>query len=64
MGVPIAECPLQRIAREVLDKCDTLDIKSPRARAEAVAVKLATSEVAGGRSAARLVERIVDASIR
>jgi hypothetical protein len=59
MGIPIAECPLQQIARVTLDKCDTLEIKSPRARAEAVAVALAKSDVSGGRSAARLVERIM-----
>jgi hypothetical protein len=60
MGIPIAECPLQSIARSVLDNCDTLKITTPRARAEAVAAALVASGISGARSAARLAERIVE----
>ncbi len=60
----VPECPLQRIARDTLDNCDSLKITTPRARAEAVAAALAESGATGSRSAARLLERVVDASIR
>jgi hypothetical protein len=62
MGIPVAECPLQRIACDVLDKCDELKITTPRARAEAVAAALTESGISGARSAARLAERIVEPS--
>lgn len=65
MASPIAtyECPLQRVARETLDKCDSLEVASPRVRAEAVAVALAKSGLHGAISAARLLERVMDSSL-
>jgi hypothetical protein len=64
MGVPTTECPLQRIARNTLDNCDVLKVITPRERAEAVVAAFVSSDVAGSRSAARLLERIMDSTLR
>lgn len=58
MGIPITECPLQRVAREALDKCDALDVTSPLVRAEAVSSALLKSGHHGATSASLLVHRI------